>query len=102
PLFYLLPGILLWYLLQRSGVHGTIAGVLVALAVPARSVLNEKDFASRCRAILDRFQSAGYGEDKPILNQERLEAVMELEESCEKVEPPLQRMVECLHPWTGF
>jgi Na+:H+ antiporter, NhaA family len=102
PLFYVLPGILLWYFLHRSGVHGTIAGVLVALAVPARSILNEKDFASRCRAILDRFQSAGYGEDKPILNQERLEAVMELEESCEKVEPPLQRMVEALHPWTGF
>jgi NhaA family Na+:H+ antiporter len=102
PLFYVLPGIMLWYLLHRSGVHGTIAGVLVAMAVPARSVLNEKDFASRCRAILDRFQSAGYAEEKPILNQERLDAVMELEDACEKVEPPLQRMIEGLHPWTGF
>jgi Na+:H+ antiporter, NhaA family len=37
PLCYFLPGILLWYLLSRSGVHGTIAGVLVAMTVPAGS-----------------------------------------------------------------
>lgn len=101
-LFYILPGILLWHFLQRSGVHGTIAGVLVALAVPARSFLDERDFASRCCAILDRYQGAGYGEEKPILNQDRLEAVMELEDTCEQVEPPLQRMESALHPWTAF
>jgi NhaA family Na+:H+ antiporter len=99
---YAVPGIALWYCLQHAGVHGTIAGVLAALAVPARADLREGDFASHCRAILDRFQAARFREETPILNQERLEAVMELEDACEKVEPPLQRLVESLHPWTSF
>jgi NhaA family Na+:H+ antiporter len=101
-IFYAVPGILLWRLLQGSGIHGTLAGVLVAWTIPARSVIGESNFASVCYGILERFKAAKGAEDSPILNHERLEAVMELEDACEKVEPPLQRLIEVLHPWTGY
>jgi NhaA family Na+:H+ antiporter len=102
PWAYVAAGMVLWHFLQRSGVHGTIAGVVTAMAVPARSRIDERSFAEIGRGILGRFDAAGSRDDTPILNQERLEAVMELEDACEKVEPPLQRMVEALHPWTSF
>lgn len=40
--FYLLPGIVMWYFIHHSGIHATIAGVLVAITLPT----NEEDFDS--------------------------------------------------------
>lgn len=32
--FYLVPGVFIWYFIHHSGIHATIAGVLVAMAIP--------------------------------------------------------------------
>lgn len=32
--FYLIPGVLMWYFMLQSGVHATVAGVLLAFALP--------------------------------------------------------------------
>ena len=38
-IFYIIPGIFLWYFLHHSGIHATIAGVLLAFSIPT----NESD-----------------------------------------------------------
>ena len=35
-IFYILPGILMWYCMLRSGIHATLSGVLLAFAIPFR------------------------------------------------------------------
>lgn len=40
--FYLIPGIFLWYFIHHSGIHATIAGVLLAFTIPT----NETDIES--------------------------------------------------------
>ncbi|MBU1760293.1 MAG: Na+/H+ antiporter NhaA [Bacteroidetes bacterium] len=34
-IFYIIPGVVLWYFIHHSGIHATIAGVLTAIAIPA-------------------------------------------------------------------
>jgi NhaA family Na+:H+ antiporter len=34
-IYYIIPGIVLWYFIHHSGIHATIAGVLTAIAIPA-------------------------------------------------------------------
>ena len=35
-IFYIIPGIIMWYCMLRSGIHATLSGVLLAFAIPFR------------------------------------------------------------------
>ena len=58
PLPYGLLGLLLWIAVLQSGVHATIAGVLLAMTIPSRTELDSNDFLRRSRTVLDRFEHA--------------------------------------------
>lgn len=36
--FYIIPGLVIWYLIHHSGIHATIAGVLVAMTIPSKMI----------------------------------------------------------------
>jgi NhaA family Na+:H+ antiporter len=101
-LVYALLGIGLWFCFLLSGVHATIAGVLLAFMVPASSFINPGAFLERGRYVLDRFEEAGEKGENVLSNEERQAALHALNHASYKLEPPLHELEHTLHPWVVF
>ena len=101
-LIYTLVGIALWIAFLKSGVHATVAGVLLAFIIPASARINTKKFTDESTSLIIDFDNAGEHGDNVLTNADRLSIVDQIENNCEKILTPLQRFEHGLHPWVSF
>jgi NhaA family Na+:H+ antiporter len=102
PLPYLFVGVFLWLAFVKSGVHASIAGVVLAFLIPHQSELDERNFPSIVSKTLGVFSGSGRPRSRPILDDARIGAIHSIEQACEDVEPCLQRLERHLHPWVSY
>ena len=102
-LFYFSMGGVVWYCFFHSGIHPTIAGVLVAFCIPARPVLATGTYISSIRDDISRFPSGKQPVgDAYILNKAQLDRLKRIESASDKVISPLQDMEDTLHPVVNY
>lgn len=99
---YLVLGAVVWYFVHESGVHATIAGVLVAMTVPTRTRINAVEFSNQARMLLDEFDRTETGDFLVLTSKGQQEALFAIEHASEQVNAPLLRLEHGLHNFSAF
>ena len=103
-IFYLGIGGIIWFLFLNSGIHPTIAGVLVAFCVPATPVFAPMKYIKIIRNSIAHF-SVDEPEDlvkRSILDKEQMNWLKQVESASDKVISPLQDLEDSLHPIVNY
>lgn len=97
---YLILGIALWIYIHAIGIHATIAGVLLAFAIPIKSNIDEKKFIKEARDDINEFES--HIDVIPILNHHQIESLENIAYKYDHVQNPLVRLEHNLHGLSAF
>ncbi|MDE6309430.1 MAG: Na+/H+ antiporter NhaA, partial [Muribaculaceae bacterium] len=102
--FYLGIGGVVWFLFLNSGIHPTIAGVLVAFCVPATPVFAPKKYIRAIRQSISHFKAEDDEtlERRSILSHQQMDWLKRIESASDKVISPLQELEDQLHPLVNY
>lgn len=95
PFFYIIVGIATWWMMLKSGVHPTFAGVAIALTVPARPKLTSEKLLVKAKKTINSMQK----QSKPVDvlgSRTDHEQVLEVRNFAERATTPLRRWEDAL------
>lgn len=102
PVLYIIFGVLMWIAFLNTGIHPTIAGVLLAFAIPTVARIDYKNFIFSAKGYLDKLEKSKSEGNEEIFSSKLNSTVYRIEESCEKVLAPGHKIEHKLHPYVGY
>ena len=104
PVFYYFLGFFVWMLFMKSGIHPTIAGVLVAFTVPARPAIALDKFTddmTQYLSLLD-YTEVRHSRDTSVLSSKQIQILNNIHLLADQSISPLQNMADKLHPLVNY
>jgi NhaA family Na+:H+ antiporter len=98
-LFYVPVAFAIWYGFLESGVHATIAGVVLGLMTPVYAKYSDEQFRQKAVRVLERWD---INRASPHAGERLDHDALELAEVAKSSVAPLNRLEHALHPWSSF
>ncbi|OBX24949.1 NhaA family Na+:H+ antiporter [Gelidibacter algens] len=94
-------GVAVWFLFLKSGIHPTVAGILLAFSIPIRQKIDTSTFLTQLENVYNDIKTSSILQT-PILSDEQIVNIDDLQDWTLKFRSPLQHLEQSLHGWVAY
>jgi NhaA family Na+:H+ antiporter len=91
-----------WIAVFFSGIHATVAGIMVALVVPVRTDVEKQSFIQLAKDRLGRLSADGGASHRTVSDERQLELLQEIHDAGRGLRPAGTRLENYLHPVQAY